>query len=101
MVPFIDDYILFINELATQHSIVIVSDFNLDQILSENVAKSDPLIQNFNLFQGSQYSTHMDGGLLNLVFGTSNSNAASFPPSPYSNHFVLFFQIWSLYLSRT
>ena len=58
MVPFIDDSILFINELATQRSIVIVSDFNLDQILSENVAKADPLIQNFNLFQGSQYSTH-------------------------------------------
>ena len=50
---FIDDFILLINELPTQHRILIVGDFNLDQMLSEHVAKFDPLIQSFSLSQRS------------------------------------------------
>ena len=87
---FIDGFILLINKLPTQHRIFIVCDFNLDEILPDNIAKVDPLIQNFNMSQRLQYSTHLHGGALNLVFDTSNSNAFSFLPSPYSDHFVLF-----------
>ena len=58
---FIDDSISLINKLPTQHRMSIVSDFNLDQILPEHVARVDPLIQNFNLTQCSQYSTHIHG----------------------------------------
>ena len=35
---FIDDFIFFFNELPTQHRMLIVGDFNLDQILPEHVA---------------------------------------------------------------
>ena len=87
---FIDDFILLINELPTQHRILTDGDFNLDQMLSTNVAKVDPLIQNFNLSPHSQYSTHIHGGLLDHVLDTSNSNALSSLPSSYSDHFVLF-----------
>ena len=87
---FIDDFILLINELAMHHMILIVGDFNLDQMLPENVARVDPLIQNFDLSQCSQYSTHIQGGLLDLVFDISNSSAVSSLPSPYSDLFVLF-----------
>ena len=45
----IDDFILLINELSTQHRILIVGDFNLNQMLPENITKTDPLIQIFNL----------------------------------------------------
>ena len=90
---FIDDFILLIDELPTQHRMLIVGDFNLDQMLPEHVAKFDPLIQSFNLYQRSQYSTHIHGGILDLVFDTSNSNTVSFLPSPFSDHFFLFFQI--------
>ena len=69
---FIGDFILLINELPTQHKILIIDDLNLDQMLPENVAKNDPLIQNFNLSQCSQYSTHIHGVLLNVVFDSSN-----------------------------
>ena len=58
---FIDDYILLINELLTQGRMLIVVDFNLDQLLPEHVAKADPLIQNLNFSQHSQYSTHIHG----------------------------------------
>ena len=69
--------LLLINEMPTQHRILIIDDFNLDQMLPENVAKVDPLIQTFNLSQCSQYSTHMHGGLLDLMLGTSNFSAVS------------------------
>ena len=52
----IDDVILLINELQTHYRILIVCDFNLDQMLLEKVAKVDFLFQNFNLLQRSQYS---------------------------------------------
>ena len=50
---FIDDFISLINELPTQHRMLIVGDFNLDQMLPELVVKVNPLIQNFNLCQRS------------------------------------------------
>ena len=53
-VCFIGDFISLINDLPIQHRILIVGDFNLDQMLSEHVAKVDPLIQNFNLSQRFQ-----------------------------------------------
>ena len=90
---FIDDFISLINEMPTQHRVLVVGDFNLDRMLLDHVAKFDPLIQNFNLSQRSQYSTDLHGGILDLVFDTSNSNTVSSLPSAYSDHFVLFFQI--------
>ena len=88
-----DDFILLIMELPIQHRILIVVDFNRGQMLPENIAKVDSLIQNFNLSPCSQYSTHIHAGLLDLVFDLSNSDAVSSLPSPYSDHFVLIFQI--------
>ena len=76
---FIDDFISLINELRTQHKMLIVDDFSLDQMLAEHVAKVDPLVPNFNLSQCSQYSTH-NGGILDLVFNTLNSYTASSLP---------------------
>ena len=60
---FIDDFIFLINDLPRQHRMLIFGDFNLDQMLPEQV---DP--QNFSLSQRSQYSTQTHGGLLDLVF---------------------------------
>ena len=60
---FIDDFILSINELPTQDRILIVGDFNLDQMLPKHVAKVDLLIQNLNLSRYSQYSAHIWGNI--------------------------------------
>ena len=90
---FIDGFISMIIKLSTQHRMLVVGDLNLNQMLPEHVAKVDPLIQTFNLSQHSQYSTHIHGGILDLVFDTSNSSTVSSLPSAYSDHFVLFFQI--------
>ena len=88
---FIDDFNLLVNELSTQHRMLIVGAFNLDQMLPEHIVKVDTLIQNFNLSQRLQHSTHIYGGILDLVLDTSSSNSSStvsFLPSPYSDHFV-------------
>ena len=63
-----------------------MGDFNLDQMLLENVANIAPLIQSFDLSQHSQYSTHIHGGILDRVFDSSNSNIVSVLPSPCSDH---------------
>ena len=39
LVSFIDDFILLISEVPTKHMILIVGNFNLDQLLPEHVAK--------------------------------------------------------------
>ena len=65
----------------------------LDQMLPEHVTKVNPLIQNFNLSQCSQYSTHIHGGILDLVFDTLNSNAVSFCRHPSVITLFFFFQI--------
>ena len=50
---------------------VVVLEIEKETLLK--VAEVDPLIQHFNLSQRSQYSTHIYGGLLDLVFDTSKS----------------------------
>ena len=82
-----------IMELPTQHRILIVGDFNVDQMLPQNVAKVLPLAESLNLFQRSSYSTHIHAGILDLVFDTTNFDTVSSMPSPYSDHFILFFRI--------
>ena len=42
-------------QFVSDFSLLIVGGFDLDQILPEHVAKVDPLIENFNLSQRSQY----------------------------------------------
>ena len=54
---------------------MIAGHFNLYHISSDNVAEVDPLIQDFDLSQSSQYSTQIYGGLLDyriIVFDTLN-----------------------------
>ena len=80
---FIDDFNLLNNELPIQYRMLIVTDFNIDQIFTECVIKVNPSIQNFNFAQRSQYSTHIKGGILDLVFDTINSNTVSSLLSPY------------------
>ena len=90
---FIQDLIEQLSEFPTQHRTLIVGDFNLDQMLSENVQKVGPLVTQFKLYQRSDYTTHINGGILDLVFDNTNENIVRWLPSPYSDHFVLLINI--------
>ena len=72
---------------------LIVDDFDFDQMLSENIAIVDPQIQNFNFSQRSQYSSHIYVGILDLLFDNSNSNTVPSFLSPFSDDFFLFYKI--------
>ena len=90
---FIDDLIALLENILEHilpiDRILLVGDFNLDMMLDENIHKTNPLLQRFNLHQRSQYSTHIQGGILDLVFDTNISDSVSWIPSPYSDHFSL------------
>ena len=89
---FVNDLIEELRQLSTDTGCtrtLIVGDFNMDQLLEANVEKFNRLIDEFRLFQRSTYSTHIRGGILDLVFDSSKSEPVSWIPSPYSDHFVL------------
>ena len=90
---FINDLIEQLNNLPTRYRTVVIGDFNLDQMLSENIEKFNPLIMQFNFHQRSMYSTHIYGGILDLVFDNNKSECVEWIPSPYSDHFVILIQL--------
>ena len=71
----------------------MVGDFNLDQMLPENEEKVNPIITELNFHQRSHYSTHILGGILDLVFDNDKTQSVEWMPSPYSDHFVLLIQV--------
>ena len=84
---------LDLNILPPGYRTLVIGDFNLDQMLIENVEMFNPLFQQFNFHQRSRYSTHIHGGILDLVFDDNKSESVEWIPSPYSDHFVLLIQI--------
>jgi len=94
MHTFIQSLIHQLSILPTdKYRVMIVGDFNMDQMLSENVEKLQPLLTRFNLHQRSEYSTHIHGGILDLVLDDKESESIEWMPSPYSDHFVILIQI--------
>ena len=62
----------------------------MDQLLDENVAAFEPMINQFYFQQWSRYSTHSNGGILDLVFDNENTDSVNWMSSPYSDHFVIY-----------
>lgn len=72
-----------------EYRTLIVGDFNMDQMVDENIRKFDQLCAHFQCHQRSNYSTHRLGGILDLVFDDRSSESVGWMPSPYSDHFVI------------
>ena len=62
----------------------------MDQLLEENVAAFEPMINRLHFQQRSLYLTHNNGGILDFVFDNENKNSVNWIPSPYSDHFVIY-----------
>ena len=84
---------LLVNELPTQHRILIVGNFNLDQMLLKNVAKIASLIQNCNLSQCLTIFNSYAWGNIRSCIWFFQFQYCFFLSSPYSDHFVRSFQI--------
>jgi len=87
---FVNSLIEEMRNLPQKYRTLVVGDFNLDLVLPENIQRFAPLISEFSFNQQSKYTTHNHGGILDLVFDTSDSaKEISWIPSPYSDHFVM------------
>ena len=56
--------------------IALAGDFNLDQMLEANVEKIDRLKSEFNFNDHSYFTTHIAGGILDLVLDIQWSDIA-------------------------
>ena len=74
--------------------LIVVGDFNLDQKSPEHRNCFTSLIDHFHFIQRSTYSTHKYGGILDLIFDNDESkNPAEWMPSPFSDHFIMMFDL--------
>ena len=95
---FINTLINVMDSLVTENRIqkhrkIIIGDFNWDQMLPEHVTTFTPLCSHFNLHQRSNFSTHIKGGILDLVFDDSRNTTVQWMFSPYSDHFKLLIEL--------
>ena len=72
-----------------QHNTIILGDFNLDQLHHPYIDLFHGICDRFLLTQRANYSTHVFGGILDLVFHNKKQEPVEWTPSPYSDHFVL------------
>ena len=62
-------------------------------ILPQHVPSLLPFSTYFNLHQRSNYSTHIKGGILDLVFDDKRDSDVEWMFSPYSDHFILLVEL--------
>ena len=72
---------------------MLLGDFNFDQLDNAHLNRLQPLCSQFNFVQRVKYSTHILGGILDLVFDNGKTDSAEWMPSPYSDHFVILIQL--------
>ena len=83
-----------LRKLPTGYRTIVVGDFNLDQRLRENSDIIEMFASTTLLHQRrSNFSTHIEGGILDLVFDNSNTNDVQWQPTPFSDHFILYFPL--------
>ena len=87
---FIQELTLQLEELHVQdYNTILLGDFNLDQMLNNNIELFHDICTRYMFTQRSNYSTHIYGGILDLVFHNKKKEPVEWIPSPYSDHFVL------------
>jgi len=70
---------------TTNYRTLVMGDFNLPG----NKEVLDEVFPPAVFHQRSRYSTHIHGGILDLVFDDRKSDPVEWVPSPYSDHFVI------------
>ena len=81
------------NPIGSEYRTLVIGDFNWDQMLPQHVSSLLPFSTYFNLHQRSNYSTHIQGGILDLVFDDKCDSDVEWMFSPYSDHFILLVEL--------
>ena len=92
---------LFIEELKQQleqldvikYNTLLLGDFNLDQMHDPYVELLQSICSQFAFTQRSNFSTHIHGGILDLVFHNRKTSPVEWIPSPYSDHFIVIIDV--------
>ena len=79
--------------LPSKYRTVVLGDFNLSQVIEENINILQPILTEFNLRQRLRYATHLECEILDLVLNNRESDPVFWIPLPYSNHFVIVINI--------
>jgi hypothetical protein len=82
-----------VRRLPIDKRIILLGDFNLDQRDGNNVDLFSEFREEFSFSQRSNFTTHTSGGILDLVFDNRNSTEVSFMPTPFSDHFIITFDV--------
>ena len=73
--------------LEDNYRTILAGDFNMP----DNLDVLDEVLPSTTFHQRSQYSTHIHGGILDIVFDDEKPDPVEWVPSPYSDHFVIIF----------
>ena len=96
---FVDNITQTLNQILRENPIsgefrtMVIGDFNWDQMLPEHVRTLIPFSSHFNLYQRSNYSTHIKGGILDLVYDSKKKDDVEWMFSPFSDHFILLIEL--------
>ena len=91
---FMDNLVEEYEALPSEYRKVIVGDFNLDLRLQDNNDLIDYYYNKLDMVQKVEYTTHIHGGILDLVFDINGSTGSTdWMPTPFSNHFVIYYDV--------
>ena len=83
-----------LQKLPSGYRTIITGDFNMDQRLKENVDLLNLFINPMNFEIKCNFSTHIEGGILDLVIDNVHSEKSVYwQPTPFSDHFVLYYNL--------
>ena len=82
--------------LRHSHScrMILLGDFNIDQRLETNINRFAAIKQTHKMEQKTKYNTHVDGGILDLIFDNNlTCNNMKYIPTPYSDHYIVLYSM--------
>ena len=84
-----------IEALPSEYRKVVVRDFNLDLRLQDNNDLIEYYCHKLDMVQKVDYTTHIHGGILNLVLDTNvSAGSTDWMPTPFSDHFVIYYDVY-------
>ena len=93
---FIQEFTYQLIDLQTlSMRIVIVGDFNANQNHTQKINFMQSVLTQFSFRLRVTFATHINGRILDLIMDSDleNDTQADYLPSPYSNHYLLFYEI--------
>ena len=83
-----------------EYNTIVLGDFNLDQMHHPYIDLFKNILTCFAFTQCSNYSTHIYGQILHLVFHNRKQTPVELLPLSYSNHFVLLISLFEIIVMK-